>query len=101
MRPSESNFVQEKWRLFIADINRDNYLDKYEFCLASHLAHLFGRRDLSLEDAVIACKPYIRKINKRLAQTQTYGKFLSNDIYAFKLHIPDVIQHYIFHHSYD
>nr|CAH8869910.1 unnamed protein product [Trichobilharzia regenti] len=58
---------------FIADINRDNYLDKYEFCLASHLAHLFGRRDLSLEDAVIACKPYIRKINKRLAQTQTYG----------------------------
>ncbi|TNN09479.1 RalBP1-associated Eps domain-containing protein isoform 4 [Schistosoma japonicum] len=50
----------------IADIDRDNFLDKHEFCLASHLAHLFGHRGLSLDDAVVACKPYISKIIRKL-----------------------------------
>ncbi|CAH8572704.1 unnamed protein product [Schistosoma turkestanicum] len=57
----------------VADINRDNYLDKYEFCLASHLAHLLGHRGLSFDDAVTACKPYISKIIKKYKKTGNKG----------------------------
>ncbi|CAH8638197.1 unnamed protein product [Schistosoma margrebowiei] len=53
-----------------ADVNRDNYLDKAEFCLASHLAHLLGHRGFSLDDAVSACKPYISKIIRRLRKSE-------------------------------
>ncbi|CAH8667265.1 unnamed protein product [Schistosoma rodhaini] len=56
-----------------ADINRDNYLDKAEFCLASHLAHLLGHRGLSLYDAVSACKPYISKITRKLRKYEAKG----------------------------
>ncbi|CAI2734014.1 unnamed protein product [Schistosoma spindalis] len=56
-----------------ADINRDNYLDKAEFCLASHLAHLLGHRGLSLDDAVSACEPYISKIIRRLRKSEAKG----------------------------
>ncbi|CAH8611904.1 unnamed protein product [Heterobilharzia americana] len=58
---------------FIADVNRDNYLNKQEFCLASHLAYLFGHRGLTLEDAIIACKPYINKLKKRLTKPELEG----------------------------
>ncbi|CAH8641203.1 unnamed protein product [Heterobilharzia americana] len=59
---------------FIADVNRDNYLNKQEFCLASHLAYLFGHRGLTLEDAIIACKPYINKLKKRLTKPELEEK---------------------------
>lgn len=60
-----------------ADINRDNYLDKAEFCLASHLAHLLGHRGLSLDDAVSACKPYISKIIRRLRKSEAKGMLVT------------------------
>ncbi|KAK4475796.1 hypothetical protein MN116_001052 [Schistosoma mekongi] len=67
----------------IADIDRDNFLDKHEFCLASHLAHLFGHRGLSLDDAVVACKPYISKIIRKLEISGNQGvQFDSEHLYT-------------------
>ncbi|KAG5443445.1 RalBP1-associated Eps domain-containing protein 1, variant 2 [Clonorchis sinensis] len=51
--------LKQIWRL--ADLDRDNYLNKAEFCLASHLAHLHGNKGLSINDAVSATASYIAK----------------------------------------
>ncbi|KAF8564492.1 hypothetical protein P879_09787, partial [Paragonimus westermani] len=54
-----SEELQEIWRL--ADLDRDGFLNKAEFCLASHLAHLHGDKGLSIKDAVSATASYIAK----------------------------------------
>ncbi|OON21795.1 EF hand [Opisthorchis viverrini] len=70
--------LKQIWRL--ADLDRDNYLNKAEFCLASHLAHLHGNKGLSINDAVSATASYIAKHLSGVpnSSSHTARAFISN-----------------------
>ncbi|CAL8075952.1 unnamed protein product [Calicophoron daubneyi] len=51
--------LEQIWRL--ADLDRDGFLNRSEFSLASHLAHLHCYKGLSIEDAVTASSSYIAR----------------------------------------
>ncbi|KAF5394872.1 EF hand [Paragonimus heterotremus] len=72
-----SEELQQIWRL--ADLDRDGFLNKAEFCLACHLAHLHGDKGLSIEDAVSATASYIAKrvpaLQHPVAQAESESEF--------------------------